>query len=251
MKLPIPWISANSYYSGMKKNGNQKIYFDFNVFLYNIGYNLNKVIISKSPITRNNLNINDTIYSGDYFKLKNKVYHIDSISDKKQLAYISLNKTNINSVLGKSKSNIFNPIKKDSLLCITGIQTNLAEVFANNADSLFLIDIWASWCEPCRKEMPISKALSKKYIGSKIKFIYLSVDNNKDSWEKACNEEDLINSNSFLLTNSWNSNFIKKNNIFSIPRYILIGRNGRVISIDAPELNDSKLRKLIDNSLLD
>ena len=45
------------------------------------------------------------------------------------------------------------------------------------------IDVWATWCGPCKKEIPFLKELEKKFEGKNITFLSLSTDQNKTDWE--------------------------------------------------------------------
>ncbi|MEN9449007.1 TlpA disulfide reductase family protein [Sediminibacterium sp.] len=102
-----------------------------------------------------------------------------------------------------------------------------------------LIDCWASWCGPCITEMPYSKVLEKKY-GDKIDFIYLSFDKSNFSWLRKMRALN-IQKNSYLLDNNFNSNFATYFGISSIPRYILIDKEGKLLLPNAPRPSEKKL----------
>ena len=54
-----------------------------------------------------------------------------------------------------------------------------------------LIDFWASWCNPCRKEIPNLKKLYAEYADKGFQIISISIDKKKADWEKALKEEQL------------------------------------------------------------
>ena len=54
-----------------------------------------------------------------------------------------------------------------------------------------LIDFWASWCNPCRKEIPNLKKLYAQYSGKGFEIVSISIDQKKADWEKALKEEGL------------------------------------------------------------
>ncbi len=109
------------------------------------------------------------------------------------------------------------------------------------------IDFWASWCAPCRAEMPNSKKLKEEY--KNINFIYISTDENHSSWEKAMKQIGLSETESYLLPKGNDSEIIKKFKITSIPRYMIINKDGKVINQDAPRPSDPKIREIFDELL--
>jgi thiol-disulfide isomerase/thioredoxin len=126
---------------------------------------------------------------------------------------------------------------------------NLNFIISKYEGKIILLDFWASWCVPCRVELPYSKNLSKSYLEKDIVFIYISIDKKKENWINASNDEQLEKNNSYLLLDPDNSPFIKKYNLFSIPRYMLIGRDGKILNDNAPRSSDIKLKSLIDMNL--
>jgi thiol-disulfide isomerase/thioredoxin len=52
----------------------------------------------------------------------------------------------------------------------------LEERFKNGKDSTFVVNFWATWCLPCRKELPVFEKLSKETTDPKLKIILLSLD---------------------------------------------------------------------------
>ncbi|VXB34007.1 Thioredoxin [Flavobacterium sp. 9AF] len=97
------------------------------------------------------------------------------------------------------------------------------------------IDIWATWCAPCRAEIPYLKKIEEKYHNDNIVFVSISVDTQKDyeKWKKFVTDKQLGGVQLFA-DNNWNSDFIKAFGVNAIPRFILIGPDGKVIFADAP-----------------
>jgi thiol-disulfide isomerase/thioredoxin len=94
-----------------------------------------------------------------------------------------------------------------------------------------LIDIWASWCLPCKKEYPYFERLCEKYKDQPIQFLALSVDANSILWE----QEIMLKTNRIIHWRIDNPDkFIKLYGIRAIPHYLLIDPNGKFINIDFP-----------------
>jgi thiol-disulfide isomerase/thioredoxin len=70
-----------------------------------------------------------------------------------------------------------------------GKSVTLAELC--NGGKYILIDFWASWCNPCRKEIPNLKKLYAGYADKGLRIISISIDKKEADWLKALKEEQL------------------------------------------------------------
>lgn len=123
-------------------------------------------------------------------------------------------------------------------------------LFEKNKGKLILIDFWASWCIPCRLELPKLRELKIKYKNKPIAFISISLDKNINNWESAGESEALSKENSFLLGNGEHSDYsFRGYKVPSIPRYMLFNKNGSVIDSNAPLPSNPFLQKLIEKNL--
>lgn len=112
------------------------------------------------------------------------------------------------------------------------------------------IDVWATWCGPCRAEIPFLKKVEEKYHGKKIEFVSISVDVDKDheKWKKFVTDKQLGGIQLFADKN-WMSDFITSFGINSIPRFILLDPDGKVVSADAARPSDANLVAQLDKLL--
>lgn len=94
------------------------------------------------------------------------------------------------------------------------------------------VDFWASWCGPCRREMPYAKKLVEKYAGLEIVFLFVSIDENADAWKKAM-EHEKIEGVHLLAIEGFQSQALKDYGIAGIPHYLLIDKQGNIISSNA------------------
>ncbi|MFV5696185.1 TlpA family protein disulfide reductase [Flavobacterium sp. LB3P122] len=110
------------------------------------------------------------------------------------------------------------------------------------------IDVWATWCGPCRQEIPSLQKVEAQYQGKNIEFVSISIDSMKDheKWSKLVNEKQL-GGIQLLADKEWDSKFIKDYGIQGIPRFILIDPNGNIINSQAPRPSDTKLIDLFNS----
>jgi len=109
------------------------------------------------------------------------------------------------------------------------------------------VDVWATWCGPCIREIPSLKLVEKDYHGKNIVFVSLSIDETKDydKWKTMVAEKEL-GGIQLIADKNWDSEFVKEYGILGIPRFILIDPQGNIVSADAPRPSDAKLRSMLD-----
>lgn len=112
------------------------------------------------------------------------------------------------------------------------------------------VDTWATWCGPCRAEIPYLQKVEEKYKGKNIEFVSISIDVKKDyeKWRKFVTDKSL-GGVQLIADNDWNSKFVKDYGIDSIPRFLLIGPDGKVIDANAKRPSDSALESQLDTLL--
>jgi len=109
------------------------------------------------------------------------------------------------------------------------------------------IDVWATWCGPCVREIPFLKEVEEKYRDKNIEFVSISIDDKKDyeKWKNFVIEKQMEGVQLYA-DNTWQSEFVKKYAINGIPRFILIDTEGNIVSADAPRPSSEKLIELFD-----
>lgn len=93
-----------------------------------------------------------------------------------------------------------------------------------------LIDFWASWCGPCRRENPNVVALYQKYHNSGFEIYSVSLDRKREDWLRAIDADGLIWPNHVSDLNGWTSSGGASYGIMSIPATVLVDREGRIIA---------------------
>ncbi|UKJ08585.1 TlpA family protein disulfide reductase [Solitalea lacus] len=108
---------------------------------------------------------------------------------------------------------------------------------------IVLVDVWATWCGPCNKEIPYLKKVEEEFHGKDVVFIGVSVDEQKDKekWKKFLVDNQMEGVQ--LFAGGWHQSTIAKAyGINGIPRFMLFDRNGNIINVDAPRPSDPKLK---------
>ncbi len=101
-----------------------------------------------------------------------------------------------------------------------------------------VIDFWASWCGPCRREMPAMVELYKNFKENGLEIYGVSLDNNTDAWKNAITKDHI----SWIQVSDlkkWGSKPVLQYGIEEIPQTILLDRTGKIV---AKGLGPDKLR---------
>lgn len=108
------------------------------------------------------------------------------------------------------------------------------------------IDMWATWCGPCKREMPYLKALEEEFKDAEIVFLGLSVDKDKAAWEKMVRDGSLTGVQLYL---GLGSSFQDAYRVESIPRFILLDKDGTIINNDMSRPSAQETAETLRNCL--
>lgn len=97
-----------------------------------------------------------------------------------------------------------------------------------------LLDFWASWCSPCRKQTPYLKQLYERYGQQAFSIIGISFDTNRDEWLEYIRENQIAWPQLGDLS-GWDSSAIPTYAIQGIPHLVLIAPNGKIIANNPSE----------------
>ncbi|WP_179316898.1 TlpA family protein disulfide reductase [Winogradskyella undariae] len=228
-------------------------------------FKLQSLLISKNHFTEelvgsNDLDkVNDAIenYKSSYEDLKTKYTDVDS-------THIAMMDKNINGTV--AQINNFMKAKKATLNAFPeGSPSPSFENYENYAGGTMslsdlngkyvYIDLWATWCGPCIKEIPSLKKVEKQFEGRNIEFVSISVDEGRgykndkaaayEGWKKMVADKDL-GGIQLIADDGFRSKFVQDYKVNGIPRFILIDPNGNIVSADAPRPSSSELIKLFN-----
>ncbi len=127
------------------------------------------------------------------------------------------------------KKRLTNPQVASNTLLNSITNLSLKQLIDNikqsNQGKVIYIDCWATWCGPCKAEMPNTKKLIKKMEGKDVAFVFLCLDSQKNIWKE--NLSQLKIEGQHYLLNQQQSNDVRKTfEIQGIPFYVLIDKNG-------------------------
>lgn len=97
--------------------------------------------------------------------------------------------------------------------------------------SYTMLEFWASWCGPCRAEIPHLAKTHQKYKDAGFTIISISIDENKAHWEKAMEQEKMI-WNQLVDLQGFGGEISQAYNISGIPFAILLDPNGKIINFN-------------------
>lgn len=114
--------------------------------------------------------------------------------------------------------------------------------------SYVFIDVWATWCGPCKYEFPFIGKVEKAFHDKNIKFVSISVDRLKDEqkWRDMIKVEGLSGIH-LLADKEIESAFTAGYYIQGIPRFIVLDKEGKIINADAPRPSESALTDLLNS----
>jgi len=109
-----------------------------------------------------------------------------------------------------------------------------------------LIDFWASWCGPCRKENPNVVAVYQKYHDLGFEIYSVSLDKDRDSWLKAIAKDNLLWPDHVSDLKYWKSEGAAAYGVTSIPYTVLVDKKGRIVAkkLRGEEL-ENKVKELL------
>ena len=136
--------------------------------------------------------------------------------------------------IGNEAPELILPMPNDKDLALTSLRGKVV-----------LVDFWASWCAPCRKELPNVNRAYEKYKNKGFEILGVSLDKDRDAWIEAISREGLtwpqVSDLKF-----WQSEAVQVYAIQSIPYTVLIDKEGKIIATDLRGADlDKKLSEVL------
>ncbi len=199
--------------------------------------------------------VNDSLVKNDllYKNAKTNITYTDNLKEfyNKFKAY-STNKTHKDEI-----SEIYNILKTTAkgqpapkfkdFENYAGGTTSLDDLL--NKGKYLYIDVWATWCAFCKKEIPLLKRLEEEYHGKNIEFVSISVDDKKqhEKWKQTIVDREMTGVQLFSGKKQDELEWAQKFLIKGLPKFIIIDPQGNIVTPNAPTPSQGeKLIKIFD-----
>ena len=109
-----------------------------------------------------------------------------------------------------------------------------------------VIDVWATWCMPCKKELPHLVQLEKELEGKDVVFIGYSIDEDKEAWKNWITTHEM---SKVQLWTGRKGPIVDDYQVMAVPQFIVFSKTGKLVSLNAPRPSEPALKELIEKEL--
>ena len=159
------------------------------------------------------------------------------------MKYLSLLILAIMTISCQSQSKQFSEkALKTTLLSLDDKQIEFKEILKKHEGNTVLIEVWASWCGDCVKNMPNLKKLQENHPN--VDYLFLSMDKTADKWKNGIEKHELKGDH-FMANDGMKGVFGSAMNIDWIPRYIILNKSGEIVLLRAIETDFDKVNETL------
>lgn len=169
----------------------------------------------------------------------------DNITDLQNLYYSYVTSPRLNDIFKKACAKWDKAAVGRPSPIFKGVDINGKEMSLRDFRGKYIyIDMWATWCGPCQKELPYLTKLEEKYKGRNIVFVGLSIDQDKAKWEARVKSGALGGTQLYI---GKGTKFQSDYRISGIPRFILLDPNGRIVNPDMSRPSSEDTEKILNS----
>lgn len=219
------FLSLLKTYNAMEKGGS-----DRNAFLELIG----------SPTLRNKLLFDELQYIPSAYEMRKVLEDYAAELDEENIAALNVK---LDEIVAANNRDAIDFTFPD----VDGNMVSLSDF----SGKVILIDVWATWCGPCKYQLPYLLELEEKFHGNPdIVFMGVSTDKQKDydKWAEMVRNGEVVG---IQLFSDGGGQFSKDYSIKGIPRFVIIDRNGRIVEMNGPRPSNPLLEQLLRELLND
>lgn len=170
---------------------------------------------------------------------------VENITDLQNLYYTYVTSPRLNEIFKKACAKWDKAAVGRPSPVFKGVDVNGKEMTLRDFRGKYIyIDMWATWCGPCQKELPFLKKLEEKFKGRNIVFVGLSIDQDKAKWAARVKSGALSGTQLYI---GKGSKFQSDYRISGIPRFILLDPNGRIVNPDMTRPSSEDTEKILNS----
>ena len=170
---------------------------------------------------------------------------VENITDLQNLYYSYVTSPRLNDIFKKACAKWDKAAVGRPSPVFKGVDVNGKEMTLRDFRGKYIyIDMWATWCGPCQKELPFLKKLEEKFKGRNIVFVGLSIDQDKAKWAARVKSGALSGTQLHI---GKGSKFQSDYRISGIPRFILLDPNGRIVNPDMTRPSSEDTEKILNS----
>lgn len=170
---------------------------------------------------------------------------VENITDLQNLYYTYVTSPRLNAIFKQACAKWDKAAVDRPSPMFKGVDVNGKEMTLRDFRGKYVyIDMWATWCGPCQKELPFLKKLEEKYKGRNIVFVGLSIDQDKAKWTDRVKSGTLSGTQLYI---GKGTKFQSDYRISGIPRFILLDPNGRIVNPDMTRPSSEDTEKILNS----
>lgn len=130
----------------------------------------------------------------------------------------------------------------ENLSATDGSQLAFKDILKKFKGKTLVIEVWASWCGDCVKNMPKLKELQAN--NSDASYLFISMDKTSEKWLEGIKKHEIVGTH-FLAKDGMKGAFGKAVDVDWIPRYIIVDKTGKIVLYRAIETDFEKINQTI------